>query len=215
MDSTTAIDHMFFYFANVEAPRREHSTTLHALEAILIITILGTICGAHNWVEIELWGEARQVWLREFLALPHGIPSHDTFGCVLALLDPERLHQAFRAWMSTLAQLGQEIIALDGKTMRRSLDQANGTGPMHGVSAWASRHALVLAQFKVEAKSNESTAFPELLALLNLEGSVVTIDAMGCQVEIARQLIDQGGDYVWSLKEHQPSWDEDCAELFT
>jgi predicted transposase YbfD/YdcC len=214
MDSTTAIDHMFFYFANVEDPRRAHSTTLHSLEAILIITILGTICGAHNWVEIEQWGQGQQAWLSEFLDLPHGIPSHDTFGRVFALLDPESLHQAFLAWMNALVQLGQEIIALDGKTIRRSLDRADGKGPIHVVSAWASRNELVLAQFKVDAKSNEITALPELLALLNLAGSVVTIDAMGCQVEIARQIIDQGGDYVLSLKENQPSLSADCAELF-
>jgi predicted transposase YbfD/YdcC len=215
MDTTTAIDHMLGYFANVEDPRREHSTTLHSLEAILIITILGTICGAHNWVEIAQWGEAQQAWLREFLELPHGIPAHDTFGRVFALLNPESLHQAFLAWMSALAQLGPEIMALDGKTIRRSLDRADGKGPIHVVSAWASRNELVLAQFKVDAKSNEITALPDLLALLNLAGSVVTIDAMGCQVEIARQIIDQGGDYVLSLKENQPNLYEDCAELFT
>lgn len=215
MDTSNAIDHMFFYFANVEDPRREHATTFHSLEAILTITILGTICGAHNWVEIEQWGEAQQAWLSEFLDLPYGIPSHDTFGRVFALLDPESLHQAFVAWMSALAQLGQEIIALDGKTIRRSLDRADGRGPIHVVSAWASRNELVLAQFKVDAKSNEITALPELLAMLNLEGSVVTIDAMGCQVDIARQIIDQGGDYVLSLKENQPSLYEDCVELFT
>jgi predicted transposase YbfD/YdcC len=214
MDSTNAIDHMCGYFAHVEDPRRPHPTTLHSLEAILIITILGTICGAQNWVEIAQWGEAQQAWLREFLELPSGIPSHDTFGRVFALLDPESLHQAFLAWMSALAQRGQEIIALDGKTIRRSLDRADGKGPIHVVSAWASRNELVLAQFKVDAKSNEITALPELLALLNLEGSVVTIDAMGCQVEIAQQIIDQGGEYVLSLKENQPSLYADCAELF-
>ena len=105
MDATNAIGHMFSYFANVEDPRRQHPTTLHSLEAILIITILGTICGAQNWVEIEQWGQARQAWLSEFLELPHGIPSHDTFGRVFALLDPARLHQAFVAWMSALAAL--------------------------------------------------------------------------------------------------------------
>lgn len=214
MDAANAIDHMLFYFANVEEPRRPHPTRLHSLEAILVITILGTMCGAHNWVEIEQWGQAQQTWLSEFLELPHGIPSHDTFGRVFALLDPESLHQAFVAWMSALAQLDQEIIALDGKTIRRSLDRADGKGPIHVVSAWASRNELVLAQFKVDAKSNEITALPELLALLNLEGSVVTIDAMGCQVEIARQIIDQGGAYVLSLKENQPSLYADCVELF-
>ena len=214
MDATNALNPMCSYFAAVDDPRRQHSTTLHALEAILIITILGTICGAHNWVEIEQWGQAQESWRSEFLALPHGIPSHDTFGRVFALLDPESLHQAFVAWMSALAQLCQEIIALDGKTIRRSLDRADSTGPMHVVSAWASRNELVLAQFKVDAKSNESTALPALLALLNLEGSLVTIDAMGCQVEIAQQIINQGGDYVLSLKENQPSLYTDCVELF-
>lgn len=199
MDTPKAVDQMCTYFAIVEDPRREHPMTLHALEAILIITILGTICGAHNWVEIEQWGQSQQTWLAEFLDLPHGMPSHDTFGRIFALLDPESLHQAFVSWMSALAQLSQDIIALDGKTMRRSLDRADGKGPMHVVSAWASRHELVLAQFKVDATSHESTALPELLSMLNLQGSVVTIDAMGCQVEIARQIIDQEGDYVLSL----------------
>jgi predicted transposase YbfD/YdcC len=214
MDATNALHPMCSYFAAVDDPRRQHSTTLHSLEAILIITILGTICGAHNWVEIEQWGQAQESWLSEFLELPHGIPSHDTFGRVFALLDPESLHQAFVAWMSALAQLCQEIIALDGKTIRRSLDRADGKGPIHVVSAWASRNELVLAQFKVDAKSNEITALPALLALLNLEGSMVTIDAMGCQVEIAQQIINQGGDYVLSLKENQPSLYTECVELF-
>ncbi len=214
MDATHAIAPICSYFVNVEDPRRPHPTTFHSLEAILIITILGTICGAQNWVEIEQWGQAQQKWLGEFLELPHGIPSHDTFGRVFALLDPESLHQAFVAWMSALVELCAEIIALDGKAIRRSLDRSDGKGPIHVVSAWASRNELVLAQFKVDAKSNEITALPDLLALLNLEGNVVTIDAMGCQVEIARQIIDQGGDYVLSLKANQPSLHEDCVELF-
>ena len=116
--------------------------------------------------------------------------------------------------MNALATLCEEVIALDGTTIRRSLDRADGKGPIHVVSAWASRNELVLAQFKVDAKSNEITALPELLSMLNLEGSVVTIDAMGCQVEIARQIIDQGGEYVLSLKENQPSLYIDCEELF-
>jgi hypothetical protein len=184
---------MCSYFAHVEDPRRLPPTTFHSLEAILIITILGTICRAQNWGEIEQWGQVQQAWLSEFLALPHGIPSHNTFGRVFALLDPESLHQACVAWMSALVEQGPEIIALEGKTIRRSLDRTAGKGPIHVVSAWASRNELVLTQFKVDAKSNEITALPELLALLNLEGNVVTIDAMGCQVEIARQIIDQGG----------------------
>src|SRR5215510_2839844 len=156
-----AIDQMFSYFAVVHDPRRQHPTTLHSLEAILTMTILATICGAQNWVEIEQWGQAHHQWLAEFLDLTHGIPSHDTFGRVFALLEPTKLPQAFLAWMSALAQLAEEVIALDGKTIRRSLDRADGTGAIHGVSAWASLNELVLAQFKVDDKSNEITALPE------------------------------------------------------
>jgi DDE_Tnp_1-associated len=212
MDTANAIDQLFSYFAVVHDPRRQHPTTLHALEALLIITILGTMCGAQNWGEIAQWGQARQSWLSEFLALPHGIPSHDTFGRVCALLDPERLPQACVAWMRALADGCQEVIALDGKTMRRSLDRADGPGPIHVVSAWASRNALVLAQCNVDAKSNEIPALPELLSMRNLEGKVVTIDAMGCQVEVAHQIIAQGGDYVRSLQENQPSLYGESAE---
>lgn len=214
MEPPKVIDQMFAYFAVVHDPRRQHPTTLHSLEAILTITILATICGAQNWVEIEQWGEAHASWLAEFLDLAHGIPSHDTFGRVFAALDPTALQQAFMTWMSALATVAGEVIALDGKTIRRSLDRADGTGAIHVVSAWASRNELVLAQFKVDDKSNEITALPELLALLNLHGSVVTIDAMGCQVEIARQIVAQGGDYVLSLKDNQPHLHRECEELF-
>lgn len=214
MEPPTPIDQLFSYFAVVHDPRRQHPTTLHSLEAIITITILATICGAHNWVEIEQWGHAHHQWLSEFLDLQHGIPSHDTFGRVFALLEPTKLQQAFMAWMSALADLAEEVIAIDGKTIRRSLDRADGKGAIHVVSAWASTHELVLAQFKVDDKSNEITALPELLALLNLQGHVVTIDAMGCQVEIARQIVAQGGDYVLSLKENQPGLHRDCTELF-
>jgi predicted transposase YbfD/YdcC len=131
------------------------------------------------------------------------------------VLDPESLQQAFIAWMNALADLSQDIVALDGKTIRRSLDRADGKGPIHVVNAWASANEIVLAQFKVDAKTNEITALPQLLRLLNLAGAVVTIDAMGCQVEVARQIQAQGADYVLSLKENQPSLCRDCADLFT
>jgi predicted transposase YbfD/YdcC len=214
MKPPQAIDQMFSYFAVVHDPRRQHPTTLHSLEAILTITILATICGAHNGVEIEQWGHAHDQWLAEFLDLAHGMPSHDTFGRVFALLEPTKLQQAFMTWMSALANVAEEVSALDGNTIRRSLDRADGTGAIHVVSAWASVNELVLAQFKVDDKSNEITALPELLALLNLHGSVVTIEAMGCQVEIARQMVDQGGDYVLSVKENQPGLHRECEELF-
>ena len=170
--------------------------------------------GAQNWVEIEHWGHAKAEWLAEFLDLTNGIPSHDTFGRVFAVLDPASLQQAFVSWMQALVDLCQDIVALDGKTIRRSLDNADGKGPMHVVNAWASANEVILAQFKVDAKTNEITALPELLRMLNVAGAVVTIDAMGCQVEIARQIQGQGADYVLSLKENQPGLYRDCADLF-
>jgi predicted transposase YbfD/YdcC len=206
---------MFAFFAVVHDPRRQHPTTLHTLETILTITILATMCGAQNWVEIAHWGQAKVAWLAEFLDLTQGVPSHDTFGRVFAVLDPESLQQAFVAWMNALADLSQDIVALDGKTIRRSLDRADGKGPIHVVNAWASANEIVLAQFKVDAKTNEITALPELLRMLNLTGTVVTIAAMGCQVEVARQLQAQGADYVLSLKENQPSLYRECEDLFT
>lgn len=142
------------------------------------------------------------------------MPSHETFGRVFAMLDPANLHRAFVAWMQALADLSQDLVALDGKTIRRSLDSADGKGPMHVVHAWASANKVVLAQCKVDAKTNEITALPEVLRILNLAGAVVTIDAMGCQGAIARQMQEQGADYVLSVKENQPSWSRDCADLF-
>src|SRR5499426_4438460 len=214
MAQPLALDQMFSYFAVVHDPRRQHPTTLHALETILTMTILATICGAQNWVEIEQWGQAHHQWLAEFLDLTHGIPSHDTFGRVFALLEPSSLQQALASWMQALADLRQDMVALDGKTLRRSLDRADGKGPIHIVNAWSSANALVLAQFKVDAKTNEITALPALLRMLNLTGAVVTIDAMGCQVEIARQIQEQGAEYMLSVKENQPTLYSDCVDLF-
>jgi predicted transposase YbfD/YdcC len=214
MAQHTAIDQMFTFFAVVHDPRRQHPTTLHPLEAILTITILAPICGAQHWVELAHWGQAKQAWLAEFLELTPGIPSHDTFGRVFAVLDPERLQQAFVRWMKALAALSQDIVALDGKTIRRSLDRADGKGPIHVVKAWASAHAMVLAPFKVDAKTSEITALPALLRRLNLAGAVVTIAAMGCQVESARQIQAPGADYVLSLTEKQPGLYPACDDLF-
>jgi predicted transposase YbfD/YdcC len=166
-------------------------------------------------VEIEQWGYAHSPWLAALLDRHHGLPSHETFGRVFALRDPTRLQQALTTWMSAWAELAEDVIALDGKTLRRSLDRADGKGARHVVSAWASTNELVLAPFKVDDKSNEITALPELLAMLNVHGSVVTIDARGCQVALARQLIDQGGAYGLSLQENQPGWHRECAEWFT
>jgi hypothetical protein len=214
MAQRSAMDQMCTFFAVVHDPRRQHPTTLHPLETILTITILATSGGAQNGVEIAHWGQAKASWLAEFLALPQGLPSHNTFGRVFAGLDPESLQQAFVRWMNALADRSQESVARDGTTMRRSLDRAAGKGPIHVVNAWASANELVLAQCKVDATINEITALPELLRMLNLAGAVVTIDAMGCQVEIARQIQVQGADDVLSFKENQLGLYRECEDLF-
>ncbi len=215
MAQRSAIDQMLTFFAVVHDPRRQHPTTLHTLETIRTITILATICGAQHWVEIAHWGQAKAAWLAEFLDLPQGMPSHDTFGRVLAVLDPASLQQAFVRWRKALADLSPAIVALDGKTMRRSLDRADGTGPIHVVNAWASAHELVLAQCKVDAQTHEITALPEWLRMLNRAGAVVTIEAMGCQVEIARQMQAPGADDVLRFKDKQPGLYRDGDALFT
>lgn len=195
------------HFASLPDPRVDR-TKKHLLLDLLLIALLAVICGAEGWEDMETFGHAKERFLRERLglALPHGIPSHDTFRRVFARLDPEAFGRAFTAWTKTLRLTRRgEILALDGKTLRHSFDTAQGQAPIHLVTAWAASHRLVLAQVKVSDKSNEITAFPALLSLLDLDGCTVTIDAMGCQREIARQIVEQGGDYVLAVKENQPT----------
>ena len=188
------------HFADLEDPRIDR-TKLHQLLDIIIVAICAVICGADSWVEVEEFGNAKIDWFRTFLELPNGIPSHDTFGRVFALLDPDQFRRGFASWIQTISRITDgEVVALDGKTLRRSHDHTLGKGAIHMVSAWASTNRLVLGQLKVDEKSNEITAIPELLRVLALKGCIVTIDAMGCQTEIAQTIIDQGGDYVLALK---------------
>ena len=164
---------------------------LHRLSDILVITLCAVICGADTWAEVELFGRAKVDWLRSFVELPHAIPSHDTFGRVFARLNPDQLERCSQAWMQALAKVsGGRLIALDGKTIRRSFDRADGKDAIHMVSAWYQADHLVLGQLATDAKSNEITAVPRLLALLNISDAVVTIDAMGCQKAIARQIVE-------------------------
>ena len=190
-------------------------TRRHTLEDILVITLCGVICGADDWVAIAEFGRAKRKWFRRFLALPHGIPSHDTFGRVFAALDPEAFKTAFLAWVATVADLlPGDVIAIDGKTLRRTFDTAADKGAIHMVSAWATAQGLCLGQVKTDAKSNEITAIPKLLQMLALTDRVVTIDAMGCQTTIAKAIHAKGGDYVLSLTGNQTRLHDDIRTFF-
>jgi predicted transposase YbfD/YdcC len=194
------------HFQALEDPRLEGSRLHNSLE-IVAITICAVICGADSWVDVEKYGQAKRDWLRRFLKLPNGIPSHDTFGRVFAAIVPGQFQTCFAGWVQEIAgQLGLTQIAIDGKTLRDSQDRANGKAALHLVSAWAVENHLTLGQEAVDSKSNEITAIPKLLELLDLEGALVTIDAMGCQKEIAEQVVEQGGDYATELlKPHRHS----------
>lgn len=202
------------HFAGLEDPRAEHLND-HKLIDILIVAVCAVICGAEGWTDVELFGNERLEWLRQFLELKHGIPSHDTFGRVFARLDPAQFEQSFLSWVGAVFSVtAGEVVAIDGKTLRRSHDRSNGKEAIHLVSAWATANHLVLGQHKIDDKSNEITAIPELLRLLMLNGCIVTIDAMGCQTEIAEQIVDQEADYVLAVKENQPHLLEDITLFF-
>jgi predicted transposase YbfD/YdcC len=195
-------------FVHVEDPRMER-TKLHRLRDIIIIAICGVICGADGWVGIEEFGKAKEEWLTGLLQLPNGIPSHDTFGRVFAQLDPKQFETSFVEWVQGISGTIAGVIAIDGKTSRRTHDRAAGKKALHLVSAWAVENRLVLAQLATEEKSNEITALPLLLQQLALSGCIVTIDAMGTQTKIAQQIIEQEGDYALALKDnHGDLYDE-------
>jgi predicted transposase YbfD/YdcC len=202
-----------FHFAHVHDPRIDRGKR-HVLIDVMTIAILAVICGADSWVGVVQFGKAKETWLKAFLALPNGIPSHDTFGRVFSLLDPEQFAKGFMDWIATLRTfLPFEVIAVDGKTVRGSFDKASGVSAIHMVSAWACRNGILLGQRKIDAKSNEITAIPKLLELLDLHGATVTIDAMGCQRDIAEQIVAQGGDYALALKGNQPSINDEIQML--
>jgi predicted transposase YbfD/YdcC len=210
----SAITRLKVHFGELPDPRAQHSIE-HLLIDIVMITICAVICGAESWVEIENYGIAKQEWLKTFLELPNGIPSHDTIARVFARLRPERLQQCFLNWVQAVFAIsGGQLIALDGKTLRSSYERGGKQGMIHMVSAWVTQNRIVLGQRKVNEKSNEITAIPELLNLLDLTGAVVSIDAMGCQTAIAEQIVEQGGDYVLALKGNQGNLYEDVVQLF-
>jgi predicted transposase YbfD/YdcC len=208
-------DTFFTHFEALEDPREDTHNRLHNFYDILVIAILGTICGADGWTEICEFAEGRLDWLKTFLKLPYGVPSHDTFGRVFSLLDAEAFESCFLAWVQSLSiDLKNEIISIDGKSLRGSHNASKGQKMLHIVSAWASENRMVLGQIKTEEKSNEITAIPELLDMIDVEDSIVTIDAMGCQQDIAKKIVSKSADYVLSLKENQPSLYKDVVSIF-
>ncbi len=193
------------HFAVLEDPRIERHKR-HKLSDILVIAVCAVLCGAESFPAIEDFGQTRYEWLKQFLELPGGIPSHDTFNRVFRLLDPLQFQACFLSWMQAVGEETQgEVVAIDGKTLRRSFDKGTAKRAIHMVSAWATENGVVLGQRKVDAKSNEIPAIPELLDLLALKGCIVTIDAMGCQRAIAQQIIEGQADYVLALKGNQPT----------
>jgi predicted transposase YbfD/YdcC len=197
------------HFSVLPDPRVER-TKLHKLEDILTITICAVICGAETWVDIADFGWAKESWLRTFLELPNGIPSHDTFDRVFAALDTKVFEGCFQNWVADLAGSSEgKLVAIDGKTIRRSLDRASGRAAIHLVSAWVHENHAVFGQIRTEDKSNEITAIPKLLEMLNLHKATVTIDAIGCQKEIAEKVLDRGGQYVLAVKANQAALYED------
>jgi predicted transposase YbfD/YdcC len=209
--SSTFLEH----FEPLEDPRLDNHNLRHELTDILVITILGTICGADSWTEIYEFALAKQDWLKTFLSLPNGIPSHDTFGRVFSLINPDKFEACFYAWIDSLdINTDKEIIAIDGKSLRGSANKRKNHKLLHLVSAWAVNNRLLLGQVKTAEKSNEIEAIPRLLNMLDIKNSIVTIDAMGCQKEIALQIIEQGADYVLALKDNQPSLHQDIKSIF-
>jgi predicted transposase YbfD/YdcC len=193
------------HFDNPPDPRVDRTKRLH-LRDTLALTILAVIGGAESFVEVVEFGRAKEAWFRTFLELPHGIPSHDTLERVFARLDPKAFQERFMAWVGSIReQIGGDVISIDGKSARRSVDGARGLGPIHLVGAWAAGSRLKLGQVKTSERSNEITAIPEPLELLDLGGRIVTINTMGCQKAIAAKIVERGGDYVPALTDKHPT----------
>src|SRR5580704_6961829 len=201
------------YFADLTDPRR-HAVT-YPLINVVVIAVCAVVCGADDFVAIADFGKARRDWLARFLDLTNGIPSHDRFNAIFAALKPGEFEACLLNWITTLHEItGGQVIAIDGKTLRRSFDAASSKAAIHMVSAWATANHISLGQVVVDQKSNEITAIPKLLEMLELSGSLVTIDAMGCQVEIAEQIIRAGADYCLAVKANQPTLHQGIVDFF-
>jgi predicted transposase YbfD/YdcC len=204
----------FESFSDLPDPRRSQGQR-HKLLDILFIALSALLCGADDFTEMEEFGLSRESWLRQYLELPHGIPSHDTFGRVFALLQPAAFEESFLRWAKQLVALNpKEVVAIDGKTVRRSYDRGGGSEAIHVVSAWARENRLTLGEVKVSDKSNEIRAVPQLLKMLELKNCIVTADAMNCQKEIASEVREAGADYVLCLKENHPTLHKEVERVF-
>lgn len=210
---STEFKEVFTTFENLTDPRRSR-TRLHDLFEMVVVAVCATIAGSNSFTDIERFGHERLEWLRTFLHLENGIPSHDTFGRVFARLDPAGLAACIQQWFADIGRALGDGIHIDGKTVRGSFDTAAGQNPLHLVSAWASEARLTLGQIATDVKSNEITAIPLLLDLLDLKGHTVTIDAMGCQKEIAAKIVEREGDYLLALKDNHPSLCQAVEETF-
>jgi predicted transposase YbfD/YdcC len=213
MEKQEVLEKFEKHFSGIQDTRKKQGK-LHELRSILIISVLGVICGADEFVEIEEFGKSKIDFLSTFLNLKHGIPSHDTFGRVFSIICPDKFRKCFIAWVNDLRTISNDIVNIDGKALRHSFDTATEKSMIYMVSAWANKNNMVLGQIKVEDKSNEITAIPKLLKLLDLAGCVVTIDAMGTQTAIAEEIIEQGADYVLALKGNQSTLQEEVIESF-
>lgn len=199
-------------FANLTEPRMKR-TQHHPLVNIITITLCAVICGCDNFTAIAEYGKSKKKWFETFLDMPYGVPSHDTFNDVLNRLCPKAFHEAFTKWVKHLCEIDEDIIPLDGKTLRRTLDKVNGVPAIHIVNAWSVRNNLCLGQMRVDNKSDEITAIPKLLELLDIEGATITTDAMGCQFKIADKVIDKRANYIFALKGSQGEFYDD-VKLF-
>lgn len=203
------------HFSSLQDPRMITKNTRHNFIDILFIAICGAICGANYWTGIAAYGRAKEEWLKTFLELPGGIPSHDTFNDVFIKLDADQFEKCFSSWVSSISELiNDDVISIDGKTLRRSHDHTDSKKPIHMVSAWSTSNALVLGQLTTSEKSNEITAIPELLDRLVIEKCLVTIDAMGCQKKIAEKIIERKSDYFFAVKDNQPNLHSAIKKLF-
>jgi predicted transposase YbfD/YdcC len=205
---------LLHHFADLTDPRSDH-TKRHPLLDLIALTLCAVVSGAEGWTDVENYGRAKRDWLETFLDLPNGIPSHDTLGRVFAALAPDAFQRCFLSWMHAAVGASRgRLVAIDGKALRHSFDTARGKSAIHLVSAWASENHLLLGQRAVDDKSNEITAIPALLELLDVQGALVTIDAMGCQKRIAERVVAGGGDYVLAVKENQPTLYADVQRVF-